>query len=374
MSIGDSPTVWILGAGFSKSLGGPLLVDLFRQEYAVDLAKVMGRDLANDLTWVQALFNHGRDQERLWENAEEFLAYVDSAYGIDAAQDTRQRATLEGIYTRAEYPFRPSERSGRMLNDQAFGECLKGPLKAVRRALAAESSAFLLGLTDGDERWKPYRDWAGTLNPEMDSIITFNYDTVLETLNPDRFGVPLPGTTGVERDKVPVFKLHGSWNWVFDLTTGSVSINDQAITTNLPIAIAAPGRAKARSVEATFRPLWRDAREKLRHAYCVVILGYGFPKTDAEARMELLAGIEEAVGGQAKQIEIVLGPDIARPEARRVLELVRHRTGHRRVFVDREPELRGRNERITIITQHPLWAEDFIGDYGRRTTRTPPSF
>ena len=32
MAIGGGKTVWILGAGFSRALGGPLLADLFRPE------------------------------------------------------------------------------------------------------------------------------------------------------------------------------------------------------------------------------------------------------------------------------------------------------------------------------------------------------
>jgi len=62
-----------------------------------------------------------------------------------------------------------------------------------------------------------------------------------------------------------------------------------------------------------------------------------------------------------------LRPDINRPEAQRVLELVRQRTGRSRAFIDSEPEhLVNSGEQIAVIRQHRLWAEDFIGDYWKR--------
>jgi hypothetical protein len=369
MSIGEFPTVWIIGAGFSKALGGPLLADLFRPRHLTDLEKfVEGESLAIDLRWVQSLFTHGRDKERLWENAEDFLAFVDSAYGDQADQGPDRKAILEEMYGRA-CEVLPSREVGTRLNDPSFDQCLADPRRSVRRALAEESSAFLKHANITDEQWKPYREWARLLTPGRDSIITFNYDTLLEQLDRDRLQRVLP-TQPLDASKIPIFKLHGSWDWHWDKRTKAISHNTLTILENLEIAIAAPGRAKAQSVKERFQPLWDRAFERMKHANSIVILGYGFPKTDAEARMALLDGIEGAAGGQVKQVEIVLGPDINRPESRRVLELVRHRTGHRRVFVDREPDfLYNKGEQISIVTQHPLWAEDFIGDYIKRTER-----
>src|SRR5204862_426480 len=129
-------TVWILGAGFSKSLGGPLLVDLFRQEYLQDLAQVLTNDLANDLTWVQALYNYGRHEEHVWENAEDFLAYVDAAHcGDDKGLTRRQRKTLQGIYARAMCPQGPSAPGPHHLASDVFQQQREDPVRTVRRAL-----------------------------------------------------------------------------------------------------------------------------------------------------------------------------------------------------------------------------------------------
>jgi hypothetical protein len=87
-------TVWILGSGFSKSLGGPLLDDLFS-----DATSALVDAVYSDKTWAQysgqadafatsavrALFREygpvprGTGHQRLWSDAEAFLDYVDAA-------------------------------------------------------------------------------------------------------------------------------------------------------------------------------------------------------------------------------------------------------------------------------------------------------
>ena len=54
--------------------------------------------------------------------------------------------------------------------------------RIARRSLAAECSAFLLELDPNDERWRPYEKWVRGLQPRKDTVICFNYDCVLETL------------------------------------------------------------------------------------------------------------------------------------------------------------------------------------------------
>jgi hypothetical protein len=90
--------------------------------------------------------------------------------------------------------------------------------------------------------------------------------------------------------------------------------------------IAAPGRSKADLTSTLLQPLWDQARERLKQAGTVVVVGYGFPKTDAQARMELLDALEgDNCGVDIRQVHLVLGPDINQPAHQRMLELVRHR-------------------------------------------------
>lgn len=380
MAIAGRRTVWILGAGFSRSLGAPLLAGLFRQQHFSDLKAGLGDDLlAANLAWTQALFNHGKDVEHLWDDGEEFLSFVDAATGDEVAPDwdPAKRAELMGLLQRGHYLN--GENRGRLIGftqSSHFESCVKDPAKTVRRALALETSRFLRNVKGEDERWQPYRKWAESLNPEHDSIVTFNYDTLLESLGKP-FHVFMPSSTTVPDGAVPVFKLHGSADWETDENLAVKCVrNKNAIDHNVPLAIAAPGRSKGAITGSLFHDVWKAAKIKLREAAEIVVIGYSFPKTDALARMTLLDAIaKDNCGVRVRRVTLVLGPDVDLPGNRRVLELLRHRTG-----TGREVTLNGRpgidmgdpNYRGAVINQHRLWAEDFMGDYQQRAGRNLP--
>ncbi|MGA7743803.1 MAG: hypothetical protein WBP56_02570 [Polyangia bacterium] len=79
MSINGKLTVWVLGAGFSRSLGGPLLTELFGPvPEADDLAyfpQATYGNLARDLAITRKVFQLGLKQ-KCWADAEDFLAKV----------------------------------------------------------------------------------------------------------------------------------------------------------------------------------------------------------------------------------------------------------------------------------------------------------
>lgn len=373
MAIRNRKTVWILGAGFSRSLGGPLLTDMFRQEVEGDVAQFYAslgsQDLARQLVWVQAIYNFGRaDTERRWENAEEFLAFVDAATG-DAPTPLAQ-ATLRGIIERcriAPDPIRPeTTKPG---NDGMFACCVQDICRTVHRALAVECSRFLWAVTTVDERWYPYSEWANSLDENLDTVITFNYDSALSRI---------PGVGGVFRfllpgrnppsPGVPVFHLHGCVEWERGNNGVQRSRLEAILAQNRSPAIAAPGRSKMSGIDESY---WEQAMKKLREADAVAIVGYSFPKTDAFARMKLLESLGAFNGRNTRLISIVLGPNVSSPESQRVLELVRYRTGQsRNVLVDPTDKQRDAAQDlvggITEIRRHRLWAEDFLGDYKDR--------
>jgi len=102
---------------------------------------------------------------------------------------------------------------------------------------------------------------------------------------------------------------------------------------------------------------------EVEEASSIAILGYGFPKTDAMARIKLLDSLSRCAD---IKIDLVLGPDLGLPANRRVYELLRYRarrSGGTIVDGHTDPSLPPR----APIRHHQLWAEDFIGDYVDRT-------
>jgi hypothetical protein len=69
--------------------------------------------------------------------------------------------------------------------------------------------------------------------------------------------------------------------------------------------------------------LWTKARRAPSDAEALVVLGYGFPATDTNARIEIQSAfLSGSAGDDVRRIDVVLGPDTNRPEARRVHALL----------------------------------------------------
>jgi hypothetical protein len=327
------------------------------------------------------IFNAGRS-DGLWENAEEFLAYLDIAFaGPDGARKARLRSLASRTPHRGIGDTRPVSQDAtdayesRQRSHQQFDVM-------ARRCLAAECSSFLQDLPPEDERWIPYRQWISSLNPQNDTIISFNYDRVLAladehgriTSEPTKLAFLLPheaaSATSSAPNRVPVIKLHGSVDWIVEEGRCLVVPPNQALMSNeTRLAIAAPGRSKGTWVGGLFAPLWELAKAKLQHAGAIHVLGYSMPATDARARLEILQAIrQDNSGAKNRRVDVVMGADISRPEVRRMMSLLEP-CGVRRkrvVAPDRLPENRPTNYRYFYLAAHPLGAEDFIGDYRDR--------
>jgi hypothetical protein len=88
---------WIVGAGFSKSLGAPLLADLFTPRSLRRIASHYSGpkyERLNHAGLVVRLFNRGKDESAgaQWSDAEEFIGRLDLATRSDS-----ERAALQAI-------------------------------------------------------------------------------------------------------------------------------------------------------------------------------------------------------------------------------------------------------------------------------------
>lgn len=149
-----------------------------------------------------------------------------------------------------------------------------------------------------------------------DSIITFNYDLVIEESVEDahlwnpKYGYGVKKTTGLDgawargwyghRDQVmddilesrlQLFKLHGSINWTIHKYNKSIQLKPypyhveryKGAPRTESTAILAPGWMKEVD-EKPYASLWREARRRLTECKTIVIVGYSLPETDFFAR------------------------------------------------------------------------------------------
>jgi hypothetical protein len=343
MSLPADGTVWILGAGFSRSLGAPLFNEIFRHDFRIEAAlEAIPTEIADVFTLYRKhasteVGGAGQINGTIWNNAEEFLFAIESAAAGSAYSSSLFRA-----FTRHD---------------------LKNMANFCRMALAIECSHFLAKDDMRAERWLPYRIWAAQLSA-ADTVLTFNYDLIpellsgntvdgkvgqgkLEVVIPPRRGIAKEDELGdAQRKKefAPVFKLHGSVDWYIE--NGAI-VSDRhrpyGRVGEDPPLLGIPGPRKAALRENEFEGVWAAGKAAIHNSSRIVFVGYRFPATDAQARIDLLRSI--AFAPTAKQhVEVVLGPGVNEPDVVRMEALLN--------LVNAQAMVR------------PFWAEDYIAHRG----------
>lgn len=353
-------TVWVLGSGFSKSLGAPLLYELFgdkAEQETKEAFPVLGpRDFA------YYLFRKHRGV--LWEHAEDYLDFIDTALLPDSPRRRILNRHLEAA-------------GNQLLPPDDLPPSIEELRKEAILTVAAECSTFTEIGDVRSEAWAPYVDWACKLG-DSDSIVTFNYDLVLETVGTD----PDVRAIGVETVAFPknsdghlhrqhgasvceIFKLHGSADWA--INDGGVhkrlsSLEEIVGEGDFGLLIATPGATKQRLVSKLLSVLWTRAEDALAEAEVIVFIGYRFPPSDSEARTRLLRAIEKNKS-PLLTIHTVLGADLHHKDVVRLKGLLTHALkAAGRIDADSVAAMSpiGKLPLAYRVVTQPLFAEDFL--------------
>jgi len=395
--------VWIVGAGFSRSLGAPLLKDLLSPAARMAIASRYS-DLIEpaDADQVFMLYHYGTDFEdgavdpvrmtdgvRRWRDAEHFLETLD-----EACENEATAAELQRLWQR----FRSVCGIG-----SDFREALPPPTvfrRTAKRIVAASCAGFVEGMTKNSvrvrERWLPYLNWLGRLR-NHDTIISFNYDRVIELLRPEvrgdggnvhEWAAHVAGIDGSISDLelaseaqsagLPtLLKLHGSVDWVVagDKVERREWNRSLLGAANEP-AIATPGPLKMTMAEGFFQRLWKHAEIRLTGADQIYVLGFRFPESDAHPRERLLRAIHANQGGKLR-VNVILGPDVLGKDSRRVLDLLEWSVTPSRLILDPKARAEFRVEDTgvgvdeRVILAQALFVEDFLTLWANATDMPP---
>ena len=373
----DVNRVWILGAGFSKALGGPLIKDLLAKRASAMLASLFPTaehgDISDEQYRVRVLYDYGRERG-YWDHAEQFLDLAESA--ADEAKTRYERArtapgsepgpkshgaTLLESLMKGVVP--DPERQTRTIGPATVSPAhrwidfddVEILARAARRALAVDCSVFLRSAQLNTERWQPYKDWANRLHAK-DTVITFNYDHVPELLAAEtrklRVVSPVDAIGDLDSARtlgVPVvLKLHGSVTWARGVRGVQViNVEDAALgnpATDFLLGVPGPGKRKV--YLDSLKPLRDAAMAAIREAQGVIFVGYRFPPTDGDTRRDILGSIGRNRQKAFLGIQTVLGPKVHDDDSNRLLHLL-----GTAVTRDR-------------VTQVPLYAEDYLSLMG----------
>lgn len=301
--------------------------DLFSETSDVFLDVEKDEDRLNGLRRIGSIYRSyspdGRKTKTFWANVEEFLEKVDCF-------------STSG---------KPSSIIEMVLSDcklSNIGTCDELRRFALSR-ICLEVESYIQTVQPHSERLSPYRHWISKLRSN-DIIISFNYDTLVETvakISESQLNTPMPGGNGTA-DRPTLLKLHGSVDWTRSHDGGMEnrrSYNDSPLgisSTCNPI-IATPGASKGKFV-IDFKSHWEQARNAVQNADYIHIVGYRFPESDSAAILNPMRDCKEST-----KVNIVLGPDLTRPDVVRVRNLVDRNLG-----VD------------TNVIAQPFYAQDYL--------------
>ena len=248
-------------------------------------------------------------------------------------------------------------------------------LLVAKQHIAAEVCAFLDRNLDASERWRPYLSWAKDLLGPLDTIVTFNYDCVLERLNekvgtdPDSQHIDVVDNDGIAEwaniKKVRALKLHGSVNWVAnDDGKGGTKYDkstdyEHAVKAPLERTILAtpgPGKFRARTALAKW---WDKAKESISTADAIVFIGYRFPPSDSDARSELLGALAGNKKEKLLNIHTVLGPEQNKDTAR-LEEMIRYTMARSKRVAAKEGGSPPKEKFSYFLQVNQLYAQDFM--------------
>jgi hypothetical protein len=346
--------VWILGSGFSRSLGGPLLGDLISRRTLENMRHWPMKDKHRDMLFkrgevIFAYYEAGLPNKgaNLWADAEQFLQRLQLASEGNLAITTQinaLRVDLSRVDMRDEQGAWLAKSDVRQLHAEAV------------RCVAAACTAFLLGskeaLARWAEEWQPYLRWFIELKAG-DTVVTFNYDRVLDIIdtlvNQRTLVSPVRPdfSKRISKGAVAMCQMHGSVAWRLATRgkskgTGIVTNSREAVAHLDPskAILGTPGRGKQDLMEGILKPVWDHALAALRAAAAIVFVGYRFPPSDNRAKLELLEAVRK--NADAK-VHSVLGP------------------GNADV-----PRLKGMIEWAgKPLRNHEMYAEDFLAVFER---------
>lgn len=326
----NNHNVFILGAGFSVEAGMPVVKNFFKMmRHALtravaredsDAAEALGQVLTWRLRSGAAAYRCKIDPD----NIEELFSLIDGSKGRNGLathnKEAMRKAIIEtliycdSIYRDENNLVNVSIANG--YNFELFHPYLKSftpsDLDGIIRIPKYDAIALVLS-------GKLYATDTDRIRPR-NTIITFNYDTVLEssferTESPFDLRLDPVPNLGVVSDykyycknddnSPQLLKLHGSINWkLSNIDKGPKMYQLSALQSaenlwkdkysSFPYVLEPPTWNKGRSAEI-LQSLWDEAVSQIRTATRIFIIGYSFPKSDMHFKYLMASGLAENI-------------------------------------------------------------------------------
>lgn len=312
MRLSNDYNVYVLGAGFSRARGLPLVADFMTSlRDAHEWLLASGR--ATEAQSVEKVLQFRLESTRSAYRVKVDLENIEELFSLAATQDqsltdhicTAIGATLDFCSSRTRHPrIQFTLEHGRFEPPAVLTAVVKHPGATVNaQQYEASTYAFTVaGLLGALEQKR-----GATRN----AFITFNYDLLLEdSLTalkvPFSYGLgsksflkhPTLSDLSFSSDAdLKVLKLHGSVNWA---TPNAPSQELTVFGSYAPICEAAYAPALVpptwrKSFSGNLADVWQEALDQIGRATRLVVIGFSMPASDQHFKFLLAAGLRENV-------------------------------------------------------------------------------
>lgn len=278
--------VFILRAGFSRAAGYPLISD-FKEKMIEAREWLEDQGRTHELESVKKVLEFRENAGKACEYVNFEPNNIEHLFSLASAQDLTtmshiQRA-IAATLSYSDYVYRKACPAYALTTIANPGE--KSPEGFMDTTVASIYGHFVRLLVG-----------RLTTNTVKNSVITFNYDLLLEdALSEDRSLI----FDDIDFRDLEILKLHGSINWVQQpersFVEGSVHaleyVGYEGLWRNNETPLLIPPTWNKVLTDERLRDSWNLALRALKNADRIFIIGFSFPPTDYHFRFLLAAGL-----------------------------------------------------------------------------------
>lgn len=294
----NNHNVYVLGAGFSRLRGLPLISDFMtKMRDALEHHARLGHKRECDA--ISAVLNFRLKASSAAYRVQVDLENIEELFSLASASPSPMEESIKlAIAATLDYSLNENK------SPQASFRGDEGGIKALNGWSWSPEVIFPAG---GEWTAPAYQyivrallgEWTATTCKNENTFITFNYDTLLEdSLSALGFECWMGFDSNKKEssaNRVGVFKLHGSVNWAMpkgartkiEVMPNYRSVVDGGLT---PQIIPPTWKKDSRGA---FDDIWKHSLGALSDATRVVVIGFSIPPTDLHFKYLLAAGLQD---------------------------------------------------------------------------------
>jgi hypothetical protein len=308
LSVEPDHNLYILGAGFSKNAGLPLIADFLNvmRDCCEWLHAKEGRELAIEA--INEVFKFRLKAASAAYRIDIDVENIEALFSLaSAANDERLMNHISiAVAATIDYARQIKEQAGEpgVLSSVLEGSSFTPPEEWNEAPSRDEPKVY---------RMPTYQAYAGIISgrfcqPDSErtrnTVITFNYDTVLEEaleqigVNPN-YGLPNANLsmepTKKISDSLLILKLHGSVNWLWS-EDRSIRIRhkyEDTLDAKDQVVLIPPTWHKV--FQGALTQIWGKALDAIKAATRIIVVGFSMPKTDIHFKYLMAEGLRENI-------------------------------------------------------------------------------